>query len=178
MDDERRETDARQQHIPRAILRAAHRSPHLLAEARARREIEARLWAALRDPGGDPVSDVAGRMRALADAPWRDRGDAATQAALREGAGEIERLHAAARAAAWALSQAEATAAVLRGRVEASQAAHDSLCDALVAVSRGEAPGAIDGCVIAADALRAIAARSAAPSGELNFGHDGVEESP
>lgn len=34
MDDERRETDARQQHIPRAILRAAHRSPHLLAAAR------------------------------------------------------------------------------------------------------------------------------------------------
>ena len=64
----------------------------------------------------------------------------------------------AARAAAWALSQAEATVAVLRGRFEASQAAHDSLCDALVAVSRGEAPGAIDGCVIAADALRAIAA--------------------
>ena len=104
------------------------------------------------------MSDVATRLRALADAPWRDRGDAATQAALREGAGEIERLRAVLSRAGRALSQAEATAAVLRGRFEASQAAHDSLCDALVAVSRGEAPGAIDGCVIAADALRAIAA--------------------
>ena len=34
--------------------------------------------------------DVAGRMRGLADAPWVARGDAATQAALREGAAEVE----------------------------------------------------------------------------------------
>lgn len=36
--------------------------------------------------------DVATRLRTLADAPWVARGDAATQAALREGADEVERL--------------------------------------------------------------------------------------
>lgn len=36
--------------------------------------------------------DVATRMRALADAPWVARGDAATVAALREGTDEVERL--------------------------------------------------------------------------------------
>lgn len=63
----------------------------------------------------------------------------------------------------WALAslaarvrEAEAERDALRGRLDASQAEHDALCDALVAVSRGEVPGAIDGCVIAADALRAI----------------------
>lgn len=70
------------------------------------------------------MSAVATRLRALADAPWVARGDAATQAALREGAAEIERMEAALRGQPWALSElADAFAAAeverLRGLVDA-----------------------------------------------------------
>lgn len=62
--------------------------------------------------------DVADRMRALADAPWVARGDAATQSALREGADEVERLTAVARGAQYREREALAVVAVLRARLD------------------------------------------------------------
>lgn len=69
--------------------------------------------------------DVAGRMRGLADAPWVARGDAATQAALREGANEVDRLtreldaaEAAARGAQYREREARNEAAMLRAALD------------------------------------------------------------
>ena len=66
-----------------------------------------------------PGVPVADRLRALADAPWSERGDAATQAALREGADAVERLAAVARGAQYREREALATVAVLRTREDA-----------------------------------------------------------
>lgn len=72
--------------------------------------------------------DVAGRMRGLADAPWVARGDAATQAALREGAAEVDRLtraldaaEAQARGAQYREREARNEAAMLRARLDGAQ---------------------------------------------------------
>jgi len=77
--------------------------------------------------------DVAGRMRGLADAPWVARGDAATQAALREGAAEVERLtraldaaEAQARGAQYREREALATVAMLRAALDAARAPGDA----------------------------------------------------
>lgn len=84
------------------------------------------------------TSDVVGRMRALADAPWIARGDAATQAALRAGADEVERLRFAATGAQYREREAVSEVAMLRAALDA-------------ATPRLEAFGAIAHVVIGAD---------------------------
>jgi len=65
-----------------------------------------------------PGVPVADRLRALADAPWSERGDAATQAALREGADAVERLAAVARGAQYREREARNEVAMLRGALD------------------------------------------------------------
>ena len=103
-----------------------------------------------------PGVPVADRLRALADAPWSERGDAATQAALREGADAVERLAAVARGAQYRAREALAPVGVLRAweDARADGAAHHDVLAASV--------GALDGVGAAGD-LAALARREAGP---------------